>query len=96
MVIKKGLGTRQATVVFSFGLVLVAEMGSLLDHDCPDFPGFRFPGICGPWHHASSGLQSCQCALSPISPLLWHLSLLGTPSALSALSEPKGRKLSLL
>lgn len=28
-------------------------MGSLLDHVCPDFSGFRFLSTCGPWHHAS-------------------------------------------
>lgn len=42
----------------------------------------RLPGVRFPQHLGSlapgflSGLQRCQCALTPISPLRWHLSLL--------------------
>ena len=76
-----------------FGLVLVAEIGSLPDHACPDSLDFRFPSIYSPWH--STGSWVFKCALTPLSPLLQHLSLLGTPSALCVLSEPNGRKLFL-
>ena len=44
VVVKIDLGGQQATAGFYFVLFLVAEMGSLLDDACPDFPRFSFPG----------------------------------------------------
>lgn len=77
VVIKKGMkwATTYSSLLFYFGFGYTNGV-------TPRSFLSRLPGVQFPQHLGSlapsflSGLQRCQCALTPISPLRWHLSLL--------------------
>ena len=77
MVVKKELGERQVNSRLLFWFGFGCRSGATVQSCLSRLPGFQAPQ--NSWTlalHCLLGLRSCQCALTPISPLLQHLSLL--------------------